>query len=42
MGTATGMFALATFVSPRTWNTPGKGAPSAMPATMHRATHTVR
>ena len=39
---ATGMFTLAMFRSPRIRNGPGATAPSAIPATMHSATHKVR
>ena len=38
----TGRFTLATSMPPMAWNTPGSSWPSAIPATMHRNTQTVR
>ena len=42
MSRATGMLTCATSRRPRVWKAPGMTAPSAMPATMHSATQSVR
>jgi hypothetical protein len=42
ISTATGRFTLAYSMAPMAWNGAGRECPSAMPATMHRATHRVR
>ncbi len=42
ISTATGKLTWDTSILPMAWNGPGSQCPSAMPATMHRATHRVR
>ena len=42
MSAATGKLTLATSAAPTAWKNPGATWPSAMPATMHRATQIVR
>jgi len=40
ISTPTGRLTCATSMRPMAWNTPGRNCPSAMPATMHKNTHT--
>ena len=42
MSKPTGRLTCATSMAPMAWNGPGSHRPSAMPATMHSATQTLR